>query len=204
MAIGAGHAHQVMSGRMQGHRGRILLMARQAQVLPGLLQDLAVRIVARGAVEAVGTANLVRAGDLRQLGHVAVAAEAGIRCHRVEVVRGSAQRRLIRRILEAGQPNCVPVAGCRNFRLVRRRRPRRDVVVRRVAAGAGQAVVSVDRRPPLGARSTRVLLVALQTELGGLGGLQPFEVQDQSRLFAPRLQVPAGRTVAGLAGLASV
>ena len=115
MAIGAGHAHQVMSGRMEGHRGRVLLVAGQAQVLPRLFEDLAVRIVAGAAIEAVGTADLVRAGDLRQLGHVAVAAEAGIRRHRVQIVRGSAQRRQVRLFLEAGQPQRGPVAGRRNL-----------------------------------------------------------------------------------------
>ena len=51
-----------------------------------LLQDLAVRIVAGRAVEPVGTANLVRAGNLLELLHVAVAPVADPRRNRAEMV----------------------------------------------------------------------------------------------------------------------
>ena len=69
----------------------------QAQVLPAGFLDLAVRIVAGGAVEAVGAANLVRAGDLLELLHVAVAPVADSRRHCAQVLRSAAERRQILR-----------------------------------------------------------------------------------------------------------
>ena len=72
VAIGAGHAVVLVDRGMPGHR-RGARVATEAEVLPARLLDLTVRIVAGGAVEAVGAANLVRAGDLLELLHVAVA-----------------------------------------------------------------------------------------------------------------------------------
>ena len=70
-------------------------MAGQAEVLAGRLADLAVRIVAGRAVEAVGPADLVRPGDAEQVAHVAVALQAEVRGHRAQVVRGAAERRQV-------------------------------------------------------------------------------------------------------------
>ena len=72
VAVGAGHAVVLVDRGMPGHRRRAGV-ATQAEVLPAVFLDLAVRVVAGRAVEAVGTANLVRAGNLLELLHVAVA-----------------------------------------------------------------------------------------------------------------------------------
>jgi len=60
-------------------------MATEAQILPGGFLDLTVRIVARGAIEAVRAANLVRVGDLLQFTLVAVALVADSRRDGAEV-----------------------------------------------------------------------------------------------------------------------
>ena len=75
-------------------------MAAQAEVLAGRLADLAVRVVAGRAIEAVGSADLVRPGNAEQVAHVAVALQAEVRGHRPQVVRGAAERRqvLLRRL----------------------------------------------------------------------------------------------------------
>ena len=49
------------------------MMARQAEVSPGNVADHAVRIMAVGALETVGPADLMRSGDALQVDHVAVA-----------------------------------------------------------------------------------------------------------------------------------
>ena len=186
---------------MPGHRRRTLLVALQAQILAGLFPDLAVRVVAGGAVEAVGAADLVRAGDPLHVGLVAVALVADVRRGGAHVVRCAAQRGLVGRLLVADQGHrCSTVAG--EVRFGRGRRPRRDVVVARVAVGAGHVVVRVLRDPPAGSRRTVVLLVAPQAQLGLLRRGQRLEAEDQARFLAPRLNVLAGRPVAGFAGLA--
>ena len=71
---------------MPGHRRSTVTMARQAQVLSRFLANLSVRIVTGRAVESVRTTDLVRAGDLLELSHVAVALIADARrfgTHRV-------------------------------------------------------------------------------------------------------------------------
>ena len=68
-----------------GH-GRRAVWHLQAQVLPAGFLDLAVRVVAGGAVETVGAANLVRAGDLLEVLHVAVATVANPRRHGAQVL----------------------------------------------------------------------------------------------------------------------
>jgi hypothetical protein len=73
---------------MPGHRGSARVAA-QAEFFPAFLFDFAVRIMARGAVEAVGSANLMRAGDLLEFLLIAVALVANVRRHGAHIV-GSA------------------------------------------------------------------------------------------------------------------
>ena len=60
-------------------------------------------IVAGGTVEAVGAADLVRAGDFLELREIAVALVADVGRHRAEIVRRSAERRLGRGLLVLAQ-----------------------------------------------------------------------------------------------------
>ena len=94
VAIRAGHAVVLVDRGVPGHRRRAGV-ATEAEVLPAVFLDLAVRIVAGRAVEAVGAANLVRAGDLLQLALVAVATVADSRRDRAEMVRRPVERREI-------------------------------------------------------------------------------------------------------------
>ena len=103
----------------------------QAQVLPAGFLDLAVRIVAGGAVEAVGAANLVRAGNLLELLHVAVALVADSRRDRAQVLRGAAERRQILRRADVSL-----AAG----RIARRPAAWNDARAIRPAGAAGSAV----------------------------------------------------------------
>ena len=75
VAVGAAHAVVLVDRGVPSHRRRTG-MATQAEVLPAGFLDLAVRVVACCAVEAVGTANLMWAGNLLVHLHVAVAAIA--------------------------------------------------------------------------------------------------------------------------------
>ena len=75
-------------------------VALQAKVLPACLFDLAVRIVASGAIESVGTADLVRAGYLLQFALVAMASVANARSNRAQVMGSPAERRHIFRGLD--------------------------------------------------------------------------------------------------------
>ncbi len=93
MAIGASDPHDGMRRRMPGHGRCARLMAVQAELLSRALQDLAVGVVAGGAVEVVRTADLVRAGNLLQFLLVAVTAIADVGRDGAEVVRLSGQRR---------------------------------------------------------------------------------------------------------------
>ena len=69
-----------------------------------------------------------------------------------------------------------------------------------VAIDAGHAALGVLGGPPLGAGLALVLLVTLQAGLRAhdrIGAL--LEAEDQPRLLAAGLHVPAGRPVTGLA-----
>ncbi len=207
VAVGAGHAVALVGRRVPGHRGGALVAA-QAQVLAGRLFDLAVRVVAGRAVEAVGPADLVRPGDAEQVAHVAVALQAQVRGHRAQVVRGAAERRqrfllgLLGRVIgnEPGlrtrrEVGCDGGSG----------RPDRHVVVAAVAIDAGHAAMGVLRGPPLGPGRTLVLLVALQAGLGPGHRIDTLlETENQPRLLAAGFHVLAGRPVAGFAVLPAV
>ena len=181
-------------------------MAGQAEVIAGRLADLAVRVVAGRAVEAVGSADLVRAGNAQEVAHVAVALQAEVRGHGTQVVRGAAERG---QVLFVGFGRVVgnergPRARTEGGFLRLRGGGRADghVVVAAVAVDAGHAAMGVLGGPPLGPGRTLVLFVALQTGLGPGDRIDTLlEAEDQPRLLAAGLHVLAGRSVAGFAVL---
>ena len=184
-------------------------MAAQAEVLASRLADLAVRIVAGRAIEAVWPADLVRSGDAQQVAHVAVALQAEVGGHRAQVVRGAAERRQV--LLGVGLGVVGRERGPRTQRqrcIARYRgggRAGRHVVVPAVAIDASHAAMGVLGCPPLGAGLALVLLVTLQAGFGPGHRIDtPLEAEDQPRLLAAGFYVPAGRPVAGLAVLCTV
>ena len=76
---------------MPGHGRCAGLVAVQAELLARALQDLAVRVVAGGAIEIVRTADLVRAGNLLQFLLVTVTPITDVGGDRAKVVGLTAQ-----------------------------------------------------------------------------------------------------------------
>ena len=195
-------------------------MALQAEILPRLLFDLPMRVVAGGAVKAVGTANLVRAGNLPERPHVGVAAVAGAWGIRTQVVRRAAQRGRVPGWLDIGRGAAL-IAVSRDLigghghggqRRMHRGvgrfggggRSRRHVVVAAVTIDAGHAAIGVPRTPPLGAFGAGILLVATQAGLGPRHRVALLETEDQPRLLAAGFQVTAGRPVTAFARVATM
>ena len=125
--------------------GEWRLVAVQAQVLPRRVEDFPVGVVAGGAVESVGAADLVRAGDPLQVRHIAVAAVADVGRNGAQVVRRDRRRRggSCSRVLPrlAGFARCPAGASSAGLSAVCLRRLgflRGAFVVRRVAVEAGK------------------------------------------------------------------
>ena len=78
MTIRAGNTGHGVQRGIPGHGGRAALMARQAEVSSGSIVDVAVRIVAVGALKTVGAADLMRSGHTFELDHVGMALIAQI------------------------------------------------------------------------------------------------------------------------------
>jgi hypothetical protein len=86
----------------------------------------------------------------------------------------------------------------------RRRRARRNIVVRRVAVSAGDAFMGMDRGPPARSRLALILCMTLETNLRPLRRRQAFEAQNRARFLSSRGKVPAGWAVTFFAGLTTV
>ena len=216
VAIGAGDPVDIMRRRVPRHRGSAR-MTLQAEILPAFLFDLAMGIVARGAVETVGSANLMRAGDLLEFLLIAMALVANARRYGAQIVRSAAKRRELNigggngwSSARNGARLGIPIAGQGNLRAIRtigsgirrfgcRGRSGRNIVVPAVAVRASHPIVGMRRNPPTGARRTGVLLVALETGFRAHQRVGGLETQDQTRLLAAGLDVAARRTVARFA-----
>ncbi len=70
-------------------------MALETEVLAAKFYDLSVRIVASGAIESVGSADLMRAGYFLKFPHIAMAAVASTRCDGAQAMGSAAERRQI-------------------------------------------------------------------------------------------------------------
>ena len=199
VAVGTSDSVPGMGRRMPGHRRRVVVVALEAEVGASFGSDLAVRIVARRAIESDRAADLVRRGNVLLLGHVRVAAVADVRRHRAQVVglgadRGHVDLRFFihaRKSYQAdGTVGLAALSDGRGWRAGG------HVVVRRVAVRAGYAVRGMGRRSPLSSGRTRVLFVTLEAQFGALGRGEFLEAQNCSRLLAAALQMTARRTVA--------
>jgi hypothetical protein len=201
VAIGARHIHQVVRRGVPSHDRRMLAVAGKAQIPAGFFQDLAMGIMAGGAVEAVGSADLMRPRDAGKLRHIAMALEADVRRLGAHKDGRTLQGRLRRsRLLITRQGDLAGTTGYYGFR--RRRSAGRDVVVTLVAVRAGDVMVGVRRGAPVGTGGAHVLFVAAGTGFRALHrrGCR-LEAEDQPRRLATRRDVLASRAMAGLAGL---
>ena len=205
VAVGARDPEIAVSRGMPCHGRRSALMAFKAQVLARALANLAVRIVARGAVETVRTANLVRAGNHLKFLHVAVALVANVGGDSVEVVRCSLKRDLLRGLLVSHESNSGRSGPPdRRSRIRGRRSAGRDVVVGRVTVHARQAFVSMNRKSPLGTWFAGVIFMAFQAQFRRSSGIHGLEVVEHTLFLATRFQVSARRPVARFARLSSM
>ena len=166
------------------------------------------RIVAGGAVEAVRTADLVRAGDFLELLHVAVAFVADSRRDRAEMLRASPQGRESLRGANVTLPAGAIARLCSRgsvvgdlghlghgadrrksvnghvSRLYGCRRSRRDVVMGSVTIDAGDLTVGVLRTAPTTSFGASVFFVATEAGFRANDGITRFETEDQPRFSA--------------------
>ena len=166
-------------------------MALQAKVPAAFLQNLAVGIMARCAIKSIGTADLVRAGYLLQLAHVAMAPVTNVRRNGAKILGSPAKRRQILSRLDVslfligilhGGICHTAETGLNNrgtgqllglSRFAGRRGPIRDVIVTAMAIDAGHATMGVLRAAPLRTGGALILIVAPQAGLGPRSG-SPF------------------------------
>jgi len=205
MAIGASDTGNAVRRRVPSHRRRAALMAAQAQFLPRRFGNLAVGIVAAGTIEPVHPADLMRPGHTLEFPHVRVTLVARLGRRGPQVARGHLPQRLRFRLAFAPiADHCRHIvwSGAGSRLLGRLRLFRGPLVMRSMAIQARNAVVRMNRSPPLSCRGTSVILVTAPADFRALGGRQVAEAPNQSRLLARGLDVLAGRAVASLARFA--